>query len=906
MRTEAIARFLTAKTFPDLAALYLPEAEVQVLVEQDGGQRVSGEFQGRNWVAWSDGVQQWKSFRIPLNAATDTPENNDCPMTFDLEEHAAGIGMTGWFFEQKVSKWVGFDFDAMTGHRETHARKLTDQELLAVQEAACSIPWVTVRKSTSGKGRHLYVFLDDFPTVNHNEHAALARAILSKMSAYVGFDFFSKVDTMGHILWQWHRKMEGTDGLSLLKTGEILKAVPDNWQDHLVVVSGKRVKNRPSFLSEIEEVVGDDADRAFDEITGQATLIQLDKKHKELIQWLESNNKAWRWDSDHHMLITHTLALEEAAKSLEILGPFQTISTGSSEVNCFAFPLRSGAWVVRRYSMGVAEAPTWSTDQAGWTRCFFNVQPDLKTVANASNALEHKSGGFVFHRAEEALKTAQALGIKFELPLEMAGRRTRIKENKDGRVIIEISSDPEDRPDAMSGWLLEGKNWTRVFRAAAQTLPVTETVSYDSVLRHLVTAADQNFGWVVRSDSLWRTEPLTHVWAALSSVGVDPKEAKQVVGTAVTKPWTLVNYPFKPEYPGDRLWNRDSAQLRFFPSENIDKLNFTHWNKILNHLGQGLDVAVATNPWCKTYGLISGADYLRVWVASLFQFPMEPLPYLFFYSEEQNTGKSIFHEALSLLMSKGVVRADYALTSDGNFNGELENAVLCVVEETDLRKSKSAYAKIKDWTTSRQLPIHKKGSTPYTVNNSSHWCQMSNDARACPVSIGDTRIVVIQVEPLDPVDLIPKSRFLALLEQEASDFMAAILSLEVPPSNDRLNVPIIETSAKERQVKSNLTELEVFFQEKVHAVDGKMIKYSELFDAFQEQLDPGSVHEWSKIRVGRELPSHAIKGRSPKDAQWYVGNVSWTPRLPDEPILPKLVLFRDTLVSCNEVKGAKS
>ena len=58
-------------------------------------------------------------------------------------------------------------------------------------------------------------------------------------------------------------------------------------------------------------------------------------------------------------------------------------------------------------------------------------------------------------------------------------------------------------------------------------------------------------------------------------------------------------------------------------------------------------------------GVLTGADYLKCWIAALFQEPMEPLPYLFLYSQEQNTGKSILHEALSLLLTRGVVRAEH-------------------------------------------------------------------------------------------------------------------------------------------------------------------------------------------------------------------------------------------------------
>lgn len=162
------------------------------------------------------------------------------------------------------------------------------------------------------------------------------------------------------------------------------------------------------------------------------------------------------------------------------------------------------------------------------------------------------------------------------------------------------------------------------------------------------------------------------------------------------KPWTLVIRPFQPEYPGDRQWNRKAPQFVYPPSTDSDNLSFPHWNLIFNHIGEGLNHAVSRNEWCRSNGIKTGADYLKCWVASVFQFPLEPLPYLFLYSEEQSTGKSIFHEALELLVSCGVVRADNALINPTGFNAELENAVICVVEETNLRANRDAKNRIKD------------------------------------------------------------------------------------------------------------------------------------------------------------------------------------------------------------------
>jgi len=56
------------------------------------------------------------------------------------------------------------------------------------------------------------------------------------------------------------------------------------------------------------------------------------------------------WVADHHLLQTHTKALEELMddKELKLVGIFKTISDGRDPgtPNCFLFPLPNGAWKV--------------------------------------------------------------------------------------------------------------------------------------------------------------------------------------------------------------------------------------------------------------------------------------------------------------------------------------------------------------------------------------------------------------------------------------------------------------------------------------------------------------------------------------------------------------------------------
>lgn len=874
-KTQAIANLLPHITHADLASMYNSGMEVQVTVAQDNGAQIQGDYMGKDYIAYTDNVTTWKPFRIPWNAAT-TPEYEDKPIRFDLAIHYNGIGMTGWNWQLKRSIYVAFDFDSIIGHKTG----LAQHELEEARQAAWDIPWVTVRKSTSGTGYHFYVFLAPIETLNHTEHAAIARAVLAKLSSVTGYDFRSKVDTCGGNMWIAHRKMQynngETEGLRLLKQGTLLTDIPINWKDHLPVVTRKSHKVKI-------EVEGSDAED-LDKLMNQRLYVPLDDEHLRIIKELEGTS-SW-WDNDHHLLVSHTWSLQQLHEKLSLRGLFRTVSTGKdqgNDWNVFCVPIRNGGWVVRRFTRNCVEDPSWFLDKTGWTTCYYNRHPDLPTVARAFGGVEREKGGFVFNEASVAIEALGLLGTHMSVPTRFLGRQTIAKDMKDGRLSIKIKHEPNDSGDGMVGWIVEGKFWVRLYNAPLKATIETEVCDNDQLVRHLVTVDGGDAGWVLKSEEQWHTEPLVHIKLALGALGYSILEGNAITGSNITKSWSLVIQPFAPEYPGNRQWNRRAPQFTFLPSEEKDKLYYPTWRMILEHCGSGLNEAVENDTWCKQNGLLYGYEYLKCWCASLFQEPLQPLPYIFFYGP-QNCGKSIFHECLSMLFNPGYVRADVALTNPSGFNGELENAVLCVVEETDLKSNKIAYNRIKDWVTSVRLPIHQKMKTPTHIVNTTHWIQVANEERACPVFPGDTRIVIVPVKPLKSI--IPKRQMFEQLTLEAPDFLAALLTLELPPTNDRLNLPVIMTRAKQAVEESNLTELEIFLNEHIHYVPGCMLSLSEFYERFMETLEGTQVAKWPKPRISREMPQDQYpKGRRKSDAAWCFGNMSLTKRNPVGPSL---------------------
>lgn len=883
LKSEAIAKFLAAHS---TTFAYSKSMECQVNVAQDEGTRIEGDYMGRRWAGWTDGLTTWKPFRIPMNA-NSKPTDNDSEMKFDLAQHAEGIGMTGWNWFERKSYWVAFDFDAISSG---HSKGLTESEIEAVKQKACDLEWVTVRRSTSGKGLHLYVVLPGVDTENHNEHAALARSILGYMSACTGFDFSTKIDVCGGNMWVWHRKMRGTNGLEIIKQGSVLQTIPPNWRDHIGVVSGKKRRTTPrprspegatnsDSNSSASLCEADEFETAFDEISGQRMQVQLDSEHQRLIEYLKESESLWWWDQDHHMLVTHTFHLKEAHEALSLKGIFETSSKGrekGADINCYLFPMPKGAWTVRRFTQGVQEATTWDQDASGWTRCYYNREPDLKSSARALGGIEKPKGGFYFREAHDAMVAAANIGAHFNLPSWALSREAVLAKHKDNRLIVRIKHEKTDVADAsLASWQIEKDQWVRIFDIKTTNFEEPEVGNYDDTVRHLTTS-DKDAGWVIRSGQTWNDEPLSHIRLGLTSVGIPPKDINAVLGNAVLKCWTLTNKPFQPEYPGNREWNRDAAQLAVAPSTEVDNLSYPTWNSVLDHIGAGLDNAISGNKWCQTNGIVKGSDYLKCWVASIFQAPMEPLPYLFLYSKEQNTGKSTFHECLELLLTTGVRRADNALTNQSGFNGELAHAVICVVEETDLRKHKTAGNRIKDWVTARKIPIRAMYCPPFDIPNSTHWIQCGNGDE-CPIFPGDTRITMIQVPPFETVDLIPKKMLLNKLTKEAPDFVAAMLRLEIPAAQDRLNIPVIETDEKRQVAATSQNALDTFIEEHCYFAPGKAVKFSEFCDKFWGALEMDEVAEWSKNKISRNFPIKYAKGRSPQGANHYLGNMSFDP-----------------------------
>lgn len=865
--TEAIQSFLNAQAkshnAPDLLGRWTPFMETQVNVAAGEGEPVAGRPS-----TYTDGVDEWHHIRIPRHAKTE-PEFRDYELRWPLDLHVEAIGSTGWDWSARKSRWVGFDFDAITGHAAGVG--VSDDELQKIKEIAQALPYVEVRRSTGGKGLHLYVYLDGITTENHDVHAALARCVLGMMSSEAGFDFASQIDVCGGNMWIWHRKSTPTNGgLMLLKPSEkslTATDLPKNWRDHIEVITRQRSKIRVRGVSD-EEL------DPFEALASSRKIIPLDSQHKRLIEQLHGSGFSTIWVSDHHLLQTHTAALQSLADGC--VGFFQTNSEGRDPgtPNCFLFPLPNGAWKVYRFSQGINEADTWEQDGEGWTTCYFNRAPDLKVAAKATGGIEDpEKSGFVFDTARSALEAARAVGQEIDIPEKLLGRETRLKAHKDGRLVACIQKREGDT--GMSGWLPKKTEWVRVFETRTeQKNDELGFAEYDNILRALSTPTGDRAGWACRvHGGDWDRVPKDDVKSALLGLGNTKAEADVILGTAVLKSWRLVSLPFQSEYPGGRQWNRDAAQYRYAPAELADgeAPHHPHWDLILRHCFGDLDAPLRASEWAQRNNIRSGRDYGLAWIACMLRDPFAPLPYLFLHGP-QNSGKSILHEAIGLLVTKGVASADRALTNNNDFNGELAGAILAVIEEKNVAKSKGSYDKIKDWVTSPTLWVRRMRTDSYSQANSLHFIQVSNERDACPIFAGDTRITMCFVPEIE--DEIPKKVLMDRLREEAPAFMASVMGMDLPSIEGRLRLPVIATYSKQRAEELSRDALQQFLDEHCHYTPGAIVLFSDLFEKFYSWLQPEDQGYWTRKKVTRHLPDIYPTGRHTAN-KLSVGNMSF-------------------------------
>jgi hypothetical protein len=860
LQTETIAKFLETLDVnfaADLTGRYNHDMEVQVNVDDSLGNLVHGGSNVWERVDSHFGTFRYWHLRVPKNARgmvsdkfpDGLPFYEDKPLMYPLHVVAQDIGMTGWDWVNRRSLWLGFDFDSIAGHAPGVG--LSDDALEEVRQILMKIPWLQVRRSTGGKGIHVYGFFDpdNAPdTANHTLHGAVARAVLGMMAREVSFDFHPHIDCYGGNMWVWSRRITPANkGLELLKNHtDYIPAPPSNWRDNVDVIAGRRTKVR---------VHGIDDQEAFDATTSAIKRITLSEVHKQAEDRIASMGYTIVWNPDHFAWATHTKAFEELMLDFpeDYDGIYETVSEGTNKgkPNCFVFPLPKDGFRIVRFSRGTREAECWNQD-GEWTWIAFNCPANLRAASAYFGGVEDPdNGNWIFTAVSHLRRAVQSLGG--HLPLDpqweqmFAGPDSKriyaLRSTKKGDVIAEISAGKDDK--APKGWILKKGKFLKRLNIRAEGARAKTDEEFDHLCRALVGPSGDLAGWVIYdSRGEWVGLDKSNARSVLKARG-DP-DPETMLGHLALNSWKLVNVPFQLEYPGNREWNRDAAQFRFEPGERGPH---PHWDLVLTHCGQHLDEPIAEDKWCLDNGILNGRDYLLKWVASLFRHPYDSLPYLFFYGP-QNSGKTSFHEAISTLITTGSIDAGEALKSQAGFNGELANALLCVVEETNLSAYKQAYNRLKAWVTGTMIRIRPMYQPVYMQRNTTHWIQCSNAVEEIPSFPGDTRIVMCWV-PL-PQREIPREVLYGALRAEAPQFLRTLLETPLPSAPGRLRLPPIMTDTKREAEASNRDALNQFL-EVCCCVDGASTPFAEFYEAFRQTLEPNEVPNWSKPKVSNAL-----------------------------------------------------
>ena len=818
---EGMEKFLNyrVKESPFLIPKWNKDLESQILVHP-GSNPVEGSS------AWTDGQETWSNHRWPKQAGTK-PNYRDQTLAYSLGTHVKRFGSTWWDFKAKKSVAVALDIDLEGEHAES-TTTVSQEKLDELIEMLKKLDYLTLVYSSGGGGVHIYSFFDkmDLPdSENHNEHSQVAKALVAKISTDIGYNLRQHMDAVGVVFWMWScDSPEEHKGYQIIQEQVTFLGEKQLSEYMNIDLAGPNDKIKVSGYSDTGERVINT------EEGGGYKSYDLEPDHTAFLKELEDMGYSFIWQPSHNMAHTHTIAIKKlcdkrASEGRPLKGIFTTLSGGTDKTkpNCYITPRPGGVFQVKRFGTGTAETPLWNT-RDGDTWCYLNqVTPVLPVLKRFASSYD---GAKLVFDPQALEQSVQAFGKTMGESIKNISTTITVLLKKDGTLLAKFKGE-----GAFEGWSSTKEGFQRDLPIVHEEVEFVRSLldEADQNIRNILTPDHKPYGWAIRTNDMWVIYK-TYDPLACRVRQIFGKDAESVHAEMLVNPWILHHHPFGKEYPGGRLWNNTAPQLSIDPSEKPGP--HPHWDLVMDHLGNSLDATVASTAWCQQWGVHTGADYLRAWVAALIRDPFESLPYLFFYGP-QNSGKSSFHESIARLFTCGVETVGTALSSGAGYNAEIANAVLGFVEERDLSIVRdTAYSRIKEWIMARTILIHPKGLTPYQQPNTLHMIQLSNRPTACPMEDGDTRITAILVNALS--NPIPRKAMEAALENEKAKFLRTILTLNLPESPTRLRVPMLATEHKHALEEMNQTPFESFCADNLIECDGHTVKFTTFYERYVE------------------------------------------------------------------------
>lgn len=187
--SELVER-VRANSHNHLLKLWTPELHTEVLVSPQGGTE--------HLIGWRNSTEFWFNLKLPSNLPAHFP------IKFNLFDHAEGIGASGWNYVTKQSLWTTFDIDSIEDHRPEIA--VNDDNLNLVIEYVSKLSYVEIRRSTSGCGIHLRVYLNAITSESLAEHHSHSTRVLKRITQDSGITLTDYIDVHGQNFWLWNRR----------------------------------------------------------------------------------------------------------------------------------------------------------------------------------------------------------------------------------------------------------------------------------------------------------------------------------------------------------------------------------------------------------------------------------------------------------------------------------------------------------------------------------------------------------------------------------------------------------------------------------------------------------------------------------------------------------------------------
>ncbi len=669
---------------------------------------------------------------------------------------AAGTAFWKWSARKQHS--VGIDIDA----DDNHAAGLESAKLEEALDAAQRVPWWEVRRSSGGKGLHVFPqFSQPVDVATRAEASALAHAVLTLASREAAFDFKAAKDCAGGNMWIFKADAPPTAYEVIKPATQSLDpdALPPGWR---LVPQARKQK-----------------------IDFAPSTVPLCPEHLKVEGHIKDIGTTI-WVPDVGCYHVHTYALQQASREHEYRGFFATESAGTelSKPNAYMFPLPGGGFLVKRFG-DAREHSSWFDGPNG-QYALLDVEASFdKAVAQFSTNKTTK--GHAFTR-DNLLAMLRATGVDMPIPESFSERTFFVKAAKDE---VQIAVERLDSDAAVEDWTSTGGQWQRSYRMPLTPPAFGEAaVIRGSAIVRAVSTDTESSKWCINTDGVWVGTTAGEVGNVLDSINAWPTKT---MGRMRQKPYWLVFEPFQPEYLSRRRWNHEAPQLACQPADVAD--DTPTWDAVFDHLGGGLDDDVAADEVCQSRGIASGAHYLKLWTKLLIEKPQQRTPYLFLTSRQNNTGKTSLGASICHLINPGVAEINEEALVD-KFTGELEGKVLCLIEELDLRdKRNKAYSTLKRVLTSKTLTIRRMRTDAYNVPNFTHFIHTANDANFVPCETEDMRIIMINVPPI--TTLIESLKFEEGIKREAPSMLRKLLDIPLVEPCGRFWLPVVQTSLKE-------------------------------------------------------------------------------------------------------------